>query len=1102
MVEIKPTTPNDVVAVVTGIQIGEETKGAAVEWLARELQAHTVIRNGGCQAGHHIVTSDGREQMFSHFAAATFEGTRTYLRHMVIDPVLLFTEALEIESKGIDDPFSIITIDGENISITPFHGALSRLKEILRSEKKGTVGLGVGDAAKDALQGKTTIKAKDFLKTEAELTAQVEAIRQRKIQQALELIVALGIEELPDAASSQMELLYNTELVSLTVQSFMYLADLVHITTDDDFDHLMNEPGNIVTEPSHGALLHPYAFAPHSTQVDPTSQELIAELRQKNTKKVVRLGVGRCYMTRHGAGPLVSFDRTMTDTIHETHNAANPWANEWLGEFRIGHFDLIATRYGLDISGGAQAFDGFLMSYLDVLNTYHRWGIVEAYTFDGDDTNLHEYFEMQGSLITGIKLHPDTRDEAHYNHQLRLTELLKKCSPVVTYLYPTEEKSLEEVFIDYFEEKTGVVVVATSRGPKAEDREKRPAWDAVFNVNPENESRAAAQMYRPLGVDLYFAGQKKTHLTQEIMNNPTLLKEAALRRELNDLLMAAFSKISDPTLSFDAAIEKKLISAPEVAKVYKKLAEFIFADENHGRIILYLPSQLLPQIQAEGGNSPESLEFAAAYIDAWFRLLYESEPRASYVDGDLLEAGMGIPARVRKAAHLVPDLLSCQFIDFSEISLLLEITDESELLESLSAGVLVARDRHLISDQEWESFQQLALTKPEIAKVVSTPKQNKSYDHADFSAALTAIESKYSPDSQFIAAMSSERVKWEKQVAFEKACDDEAVYQAQRVRSGETTVEEIISAHEIVGIKTIGRIGKDLVRKSIGEAHEFAQKNRAILEQQWMTESSGIKDAVLTCLSHWQKLGIVDETYLHEFGVEVTDLAQPFPIDLQKRQEADGLYAIEAAKKIGQHPILSRYLFPLVVEVGSRVKGQAGFGTDYDGGIVFRPETPWEKRLEVLQILRRDISELARIEKPLEFWLSSTESGYGLRTAPTEIKTVVNPAQIHLFINSIWTSQTDEFLPIRDDLLNKYLNLARFGEHKEEARGQLLRQLEMDALQYRLMHKSYRRFYPVLTSVGIEHSELIDGESDYWDPQYRRIATHQFLSRVFLPDLS
>ena len=136
MVEIKPTTPNDGAGVVTGIQIGEETKGAAVEWLARELQAHTVIRNGGCQAGHHIVTSDGREQMFSHFAASTFEGTRTYLRHMVIDPVLLFREALEIEGKGIDDPFSIITIDGENISITPFHGALRRLKEILSSEKK------------------------------------------------------------------------------------------------------------------------------------------------------------------------------------------------------------------------------------------------------------------------------------------------------------------------------------------------------------------------------------------------------------------------------------------------------------------------------------------------------------------------------------------------------------------------------------------------------------------------------------------------------------------------------------------------------------------------------------------------------------------------------------------------------------------------------------------------------------------------------------------------------------------------------------------------------------------------------------------------------
>lgn len=1100
MSEVKSKTPQDVVAVVTGIQIGEETKGATVEWLARELDAHTVIRNGGCQAGHHIMTADGREQMFSHFAASTFEGTQTYLRHMVIDPVLLFREAMELEEKGVDDPFSIITIDGENISITPFHGALSRFKEILRSEKKGTVGLGVGDAVKDAQQGEITIRAKDFLRGESELLAKVEAIRQRKIQQAIDLIMALGIEELPDEAMSEMKTLHNSDLVSIVVQSFHYLADLLKITDDEYLAEVLERPGNLVTEPSHGALLHPFSFAPHTTQVDPTSQELIAELRGSGKKRVIRIGVGRCYMTRHGAGPLVSFDRTMTDSIDETHNAANPWANEWLGEFRIGHYDLIATRYGLAIAGGTEAFDGFMMSYMDVLNKHDRWGVVEAYTFKGDDADLSDYFETNGDLITGIKLHPDTRDEAHYKHQLRLTGLLKKCSPVVSYLYPTEDKSLEEVFIEYVEEKTGVPIIATSHGPKAEDREKRPAWDRVFPTDEEKEFPDKGRVYRPLSVDLYYVGQESTDLPPEIANNPTLLKEAAQRRELNTLLAALFAKIPDPALSLAEAVEKGVITAAEVEDLYKKFAEFITADENHGRVILYLPTQLLPQIKAEGENTPESQQFTRAYKDAWIRLLHESEPRASYVDGDILEEGMGEPVRVRKAAHLLPDMLKHNIFNFSDVSMLLEISDEPELLTSLTEGLMVARDHALISDIEWDALAQLAVKKVEIAKVLVAPVQTKEQSRVEFSSALAAIEAKYIAGFKPTAIISPERAKWEKQVALEKATNEEALYQAQKVQSGERSIDEAIALHPLVGIKMITLMGKQQSKTSIEQARHFARQQKVTLEQQWQTQTAGIKDAVLTCLSHWRKLGVIDDDYLEAFGVTWPDLSQPFPLDLKKRQETDGAYALEAAQKIEEHPVLSQFLLPVIVEVGSRVKGQAGFDTDYDGGIVFKPETPWEKREEVLELLRREIPELDRIEKPLEFWLSRTERGYGLRIPP-DIRTVVNPAQIHFLLNSIWTSRALEFQQIHNDLLLKYVDLSRFGEQKDDVRRQLLRQLELDMLQYRLLHKAYEKFYPKNSPESSAHSDVIDGNSVFWNPGYRRIATQLFLSRVFLPDL-
>jgi|GEM_PF-343064 len=1075
MSETKNTQPKDIVAIVTGIQIGEETKGAAVEWLAQELDAHAVIRNGGCQAGHHVVTSDGREQVFSHFAASTFNGTTTYLRYMVFDPVSLFREAQEIESKGVNNPFSVIAIDGKNISITPFHGAFSRLKEILRSQKKGTVGMGVGDAVKDALQGKTTIRANDFLKDKVELTNMVERIRQHKIQQAIDLIMALGIEELPADAYSQMNTLHDEELVLLTVQSFKYLADLVRITDEDYFDQFMKNPGNIVTEPSHGALLHPYAFAPHSTQVDPTSKELIQELKLKGTKRIVRLGVGRCYMTRHGAGPLVSFDRTMTDSIHETHNAANPWANEWLGEFRIGHYDLIATRYGLDIAGGSAAFDGFMMSYLDVLNTYQRWGVVEAYTFDGEDTDLRDYFEMDEDLITGIRLHSDTRDEAHYNHQLRLTELLKKCSPVVTYLYPTEDKSLEEIFIDYVEGKTGVPIVALSRGPKAEDREKTPAWDTVFSPNLGKERVHESSIHRPFGVDLYYAGQKNSSSLSEVLTDKKLIKEAAQRREVNTLFATIFNKIPDPTVFLDQAIEEKLVSSQVIDELYEKLAEFINSDKNHGRIILYLPSQFLPLIKAGGKNTSGALQFADAYKHAWMRLVHESEPRASYVDGDLLEEGMGNLVRVRKAGHLIPDILRSGLINLSEIASFYKINEDLELFDSLTAGLLVAREKNLISDTEWHPLQNLLTLRSETLKV---------------------------SDAVYSTAVSPERIKWKESVRKSVAIGNQAEIQAKKVQADETTIDEVLDLHSLIGIRTIMRIGEQLAKTDIEKAQMFVRKNLIHLERQWKIKEEGAPDAVLTALSHWIKLGIVQDLQLQTFDVHFPDLSSPFPLDLEKIEVSDLGFAVEVVEKIGSHPILSKYIFPIFVEVGSRVKGQAGFETDYDGGVVFRPETTWEKRTEILQIIRQDIPELGRVEKLLEFWLDLNENGYGLKTAPFDIKTVVNPIQAHFFFNGIWTSQAPEFQKISVDLIKKYVDLSRFADQKDEVRRQLLRQIEIDMLQYRLMHKGYRQFYPSYKDEGTAQDKMIDWGSDYWDPQYRRIATQLFLSRVFLPDLS
>jgi adenylosuccinate synthase len=475
------------VVLTNGLTIGEEAKGATVEWLTQLLQANLVLRSGGCQAGHHIVTEDGREQQFSHYSCGTFEGAHTHLKHMVIDPFSLFEEAMELEAKGVVDALKMITIDQDNLVITPYHGALSRIKELYRGkDKKGTIGLGVGDAVKDAREGdELALKAADLLLEASALRQKVEKIRQRKMEQAREIIAASPLWDYIDFAESQVLLFEDEALVGTIVESFKLLAELVQVVDRSYLQKALNRKGAIVGESSHGVLLHPYyGFVPHVTQIDSAAEDVLQTISEhKHTRRVIRIGIARSYMTRHGAGPMVSYSPEMTKSLKETHNAASAISNEWLGEFLSGQFDTVAMKYSIAASGTQLKYDGLMLNYMDALQGKESWEVVQAYTYHGQSADdLATYFELAGDQIVGIKVRPNTKDEAQVAHQARLTELLKHCKPVLTSLTPTETKTLEQVFIEYVEQQTGVPVIGLSRGPKSSDRELTAAGKKLFRM--------------------------------------------------------------------------------------------------------------------------------------------------------------------------------------------------------------------------------------------------------------------------------------------------------------------------------------------------------------------------------------------------------------------------------------------------------------------------------------------------------------------------------------------------------------------------------------------------------------------------------------------
>jgi adenylosuccinate synthase len=466
-------------AVVNGIAIGEESKGNTVQKMVRELDAHTVWRSGGWQGGHHVEHDDGREMAFSFFGAGTFDGAHTYLKHMVISPFELFEEAVELEEKGVSNPFGLITIDQDCLTTTPFHSAISRTREILRgSEKKGTVGKGVGEAIKDSAHPDYAIRAGE-LSNRPSVRRKVDNIRRLKLSQA-QTLLAKHQGPIPNAVYPELAILQDESLVIDTADACNYLADLIPIVDDEYLEKLLKRDGAIVNEVSHGALHHPwYGFVPHVTQIDPTSQDVMETIRSHNYEgQLIRLGIVRSYITRHGAGPFVTFNPEFSQSLNETHNDV---ATDWLGEFKSGTFDTVALQYSLAISGGKETFDGLFVSYLDIVSKRNEWPVCEGYEYQGFAPDLEKYFYLdEKKKIVGIKIHPNTRDAAHYAHQVRLTQLLNECKPIITVLRPTETQSLEDVFLRYVENKLGVPVVGTAYGPRVKDRYFRSGWNDVL----------------------------------------------------------------------------------------------------------------------------------------------------------------------------------------------------------------------------------------------------------------------------------------------------------------------------------------------------------------------------------------------------------------------------------------------------------------------------------------------------------------------------------------------------------------------------------------------------------------------------------------------
>lgn len=337
---------NEHIAVVD-LGYGDAGKGTVVDALCAVstdsgAPVRAVLRfNGGAQAGHNVVTADGRHHTFAQFGSGTFHGVPTHLtRFMVVDPL-----ALAAEAAALGNPFHLLTVDAEAVLATPWHRAANRVRERARGAgRHGSCGMGVGETMEYAHRYDDPLKVSDV--RSPSLKAKLAQIRDRLTATHGELD-APPVDDVADA--------------------FRAFGQSVSIVDDSCTAQLLAS-GPCVFEGAQGVLLDEWrGWHPYTTWSTTTFDNVLAL-----TGDVVRLGVVRTYTTRHGAGPLVTASADLP--LPERHNGVG----EWQGAFRAGHFDAVAHRYAVEVAGGV---DALAVTHLDAVLPQMR--ICTSYEVDG-----------------------------------------------------------------------------------------------------------------------------------------------------------------------------------------------------------------------------------------------------------------------------------------------------------------------------------------------------------------------------------------------------------------------------------------------------------------------------------------------------------------------------------------------------------------------------------------------------------------------------------------------------------------------------------------------------------------------------------------------
>jgi adenylosuccinate synthase len=302
------------VSVVIGANYGDEGKGLITDYLASQSESLVVRFNGGAQAGHTVVTPEGKRHVFHQFGSGTFTGAPTFLsNHFVVNPMTYVKELEALKEHGLDP---IVYIDPRAYVTTPYDMMLNQAVEKYRANQRhGSCGLGFNETIERNENSSFGFKIEDLF--HSDIVSLIEEMRRVWIPERakqLDLSVTAFEEITPMLNDKGIFEHFVQDLMQLTsTAKVCYLEEI-----NWDHDYLFEGAQGLMLDEKHPNF-------PYVTRSATGRQNALEILKEADISVMPDFYyVSRSYLTRHGAGPLphelsnpIATDQTNVDNVFQ-----------------------------------------------------------------------------------------------------------------------------------------------------------------------------------------------------------------------------------------------------------------------------------------------------------------------------------------------------------------------------------------------------------------------------------------------------------------------------------------------------------------------------------------------------------------------------------------------------------------------------------------------------------------------------------------------------------------------------------------------------------------------------------------------------------------